>query len=83
MSEDAERELSERIALAHQMGYADGAAAARGEVERLKTAAQPFARTGWPAELEDIQPVGLGDLTVGDFRRLASAMKGDADAKSG
>jgi D-serine deaminase-like pyridoxal phosphate-dependent protein len=35
MSEDAERE-AEAVALAHQMGYADGAAAARATVERLE-----------------------------------------------
>ena len=49
------------------------------DLERLAAAAQPFARIGWPAELEDVQPVGLGDLTVGDFRRLAAAMKGEPD----
>ena len=52
-------------------------------IAELEAAAQPFARIGWPAEWEDTQPVGLGDLTVGDFRRLASAMKGDADGVEG
>jgi len=51
-------------------------------IAELEAAAQPFARIGWPAEWEDTQPVGLGDLTVAAFRRLASAMKGDADGES-
>jgi len=56
---------------------AEGIAAAR--IAELEAAAQPFARIGWPAEWEDTQPVGLGDLTVAAFRRVAATLKGDAD----
>jgi len=48
-------------------------------IAELEAAAQPFARIGWPAKWEDTQPVGLGDLTVAAFRRVAATLKGDAD----
>ena len=86
MSEDTEREQAEAVALAHMMGYADAEGAARAKVERLEArvaeleaAAQPFARIGWPAEWEDTQPVGLGDLTVAAFRRIRAALSPERD----
>jgi len=86
MSEDTEREQAEAVALAHMMGYADAEAAVRAKAERLEArvaeleaAAQPFARIGWPAEWEDTQPVGLGDLTVAAFRRIRAALSPERD----
>jgi len=77
MSEDAERE-AEAVALAHQMGYADGAAAARATVERLEARVAELE-----AALRELWHwlVGAG-YSDSRLDRAAAALKGgDADGR--
>jgi hypothetical protein len=74
MSEDAEREQAEAVALAHMMGYADAEAAVRAKVERLEAriAELEATATGPERDLADLErlareygeTVRLGDLSI-------------------
>jgi hypothetical protein len=80
-------ELAEAVALAHQMGYADGAAAARATVERLEArvaeleaaleAAQAYAdayvatATGPERDLADLERLARDNDGIAELRLAA------------
>ena len=66
-----------------ERAYADGYAAAQHKIEQLRAALEPFARFCeiYPKDWKDAESVthsdadGDRDLTLGDFRRAAAALK--------